>query len=300
MLRSYCVASGPSPAQSTDGGKHWAHLRSTPGVTVPSSTGGADCFAPGTCLLLGYAGDAVAGTRILVTHDAGGRWVEAQLPPGTWSLDSAICTGPKFCIAVGFTGHVERAAVLASYNGGLRWQVRPAPPGVLSLYQVACTVPKRCVVLGPPSDGMQVIGAAWSSGLVIFWTSNGGRSWAPSAMPARFDANQVSGAQVACSANVCTAVMSNTNMNMSLEPPPSVPPSFLLSDDYGRTWALDRSPGSLGRVAADADIQDLTCNGTDVCVAVGDGADGGVIFYSHDGGWTWAASHNLRGGPPWG
>jgi hypothetical protein len=43
-------------------------------------------------------------------------------------------------------------------------------------------------------------------------------------------------------------VMSNTNMNMSLEPPPSVPPSFLLSDDYGRTWALDRSPGSLGRL----------------------------------------------------
>ena len=31
-----------------------------------------------------------------------------------------------------------------------------------------------------------------------------------------------------------------------------------------------------------------------------DGLRGGVIFYSHDGGRTWAAGHDLRGGPPWG
>ena len=123
------------------------------GKTVPSSTGGADCFAPGRCLLLGYAGDTGAATSVLVTHNAGGRWVKAQLPPGAWSLDSAFCTGPKSCIGVGSTGHVERAAVLASSDGGLSWQVRPAPLGALSLSEVACPVPDRCVVLGPPSDG---------------------------------------------------------------------------------------------------------------------------------------------------
>jgi photosystem II stability/assembly factor-like uncharacterized protein len=155
-------------------------------------------------------------------------------------------------------------------------------------------------VLGSPSDGWQGIGAGWSSGLVVYWTSDGGRGWARSTLPARLDTTQVAGAQVACSANTCIAVLSNTNMNLSLEPAPSVAPSFLLSRDYGRTWALDRAPRSLGRVAANAAIQDLTCNGTDVCAAVGDGLRGGVIFYSHDGGRTWAAGHDLRGGPPWG
>ncbi len=33
--RSYYVASGSSPAQSTDSGKHWAHLRSKPGEDCP-------------------------------------------------------------------------------------------------------------------------------------------------------------------------------------------------------------------------------------------------------------------------
>ena len=111
---------------------------------------------------------------------------------------------------------------------------------------------------------------------------------------------QVSGTQVACSANTCVAVLSNSAVPGSSELAPGVAPSFLLSRDYGRTWALDGSPRSLGRVAANSEIQDLTCNGTDVCAAVGDGLRGGVIFYSHDGGRTWAAGHDLRGGPPWG
>ena len=182
--------------------------------------------------------------------------------------------------------------MLASADGGLSWRDLPAPAGASSLSQLSCSAWTSCVAVGslgaPGSLGTQ-------SQSVVFWTDDGGRSWARAAMPllpdGRPSAMQLSGAQVACSADSCTAVLSTRTFLAPSEY------SFLVSSDHGRTWSLDRSPRALGQVAANADIEALTCNGAGVCAAVGD--SGGAVFYSHDGGRSWATAQGSGGGPPW-
>ncbi|HET9060091.1 MAG TPA: hypothetical protein VFN61_09240, partial [Acidimicrobiales bacterium] len=296
--RSYCVAAGSPPVQSIDGGRQWAPVLSSSEATVPSFAARADCFAAKSCMLLCYRHNGGPASPIMVTHDEGKHWVRAALPPGAWSLDSAYCTGPERCIAVGSKGPraSPRAAELDSADGGLSWHSLTPPPGTSSLSDVTCPAAARCVAVGSPlvtfSHGDPV-----SSGPAVFWSRDGGRSWARSVLPSlpggRPSSTQVTSDAVGCSDNVCTAIVSVTAF---FGPSKS---ELLLSTDYGRTWALNSTPRSLARFAAGADIQALACNATRVCAAVGDGDDGGVIFYSHDGGLTWATAHGRKGGPAW-
>lgn len=212
------------------------------------------------------------------------------------ALDSADCTGPQHCIAVGSIGKRQsQAAVLSSSDGGLSWRSLPALRGAGVLTEVTCSTATRCVAVGTPeaARGLPITGTAQP---LIYETEDAGRAWVRATLPVpphSAEPGLFSSAQVACSGASCMAVLNASNL---LAPTVS---SFLISSDHGRTWALDRSPRALGSVAWSANINSLACDEYQVCVAVGAGDDGGAIFYSHDGGRTWAEAHGLRGGPPW-
>lgn len=292
---SYCLAAGSPPAQSTDSGYRWQPLTLKGSAASSSFSRTADCFGPQRCLLAGYHAAGGPAVPVMVTDDMGRHWDKAHLPAGTWALDSVACTGPRHCIAVGSIGSQQsQAAVLGSGDGGLSWHRLPAPGGVGALTEVTCRTTTSCVAVGAPAATPGLTNAG-SAGPLIFQTNDAGTTWIRASVPVLPGVAGTLGSNtdLACSGHRCMAVVTEVALLSGSS-------SLMTSTNYGRTWVLDNSPGALGNVAAGASINAVACGGEQVCVAVGDGDDGGVIFYSHDGGRTWGWAHGARGGPPWG
>jgi photosystem II stability/assembly factor-like uncharacterized protein len=188
-------------------------------------------------------------------------------------------------------------SLLSSADGGMSWQKLPAPASALqaSPSYIACSGNSRCVlfalsVRAPSKAGP---GGARIEGFV---TSNGGRTWARSRFPKLPDGQHPeydSLPMVACSAARCVSYGSPVR-----DAPLSRSP-LLTSADHGQNWVLDSSALSLAHLAGTSEIKALACDQGGLCVAVGEGADGGVIYSSRDGGITWRVGHGARGGPPW-
>jgi BNR/Asp-box repeat len=300
---SSCLAedSLTTPVLTSDGGRHWSNIR---GQLFASGNLAlqADCFSPGRCLLAGFFRErGQTATPLLVTHDGGGHWVKPQLPRGSWSVATVGCPSADVCMALASTGVAQTAAVLSSTDGGLTWQRLAAPgSGLVTTYSssyIACTGTKACLLSSLWAPKATRAEPYPPAKFATYVTTDGGRKWVLSTFPIlpRGQRLEYMGApMVACSARLCMAYRSPGLYSGPIYSP------VLLSTDLGEEWTVDRHTLSLAQVAGGSNVRELTCDAGSLCLAVGESSNGsGIIFYSHDGGVTWATAHGARGGPPW-
>lgn len=294
---SHCLAVGLTPAvQTSDGGLHWSEVRGLP--PDPQSVLETAGYCPSTlrCLILGMRNvKRGAAAAVLVTKDGGEHWASAEVPAGIAQVTSVGCNGTQ-CTGVGSTETSETGAILSSANGGMSWHQLPAPEPFLPFPSyVACTGSNTCVLFALSVPVLSKTGNNQAK-IEGFVTSDGGRTWARSRFPKLPDGQhpQYDGLpMVACSSTRCVSYG-----QPAFEGSPSRSP-VLTSTDQGRHWAVDRSALSLAQLAGSSAILALTCGDGGLCVAVGKGTRGGVIYFSHDSGSTWGVAHGTGGGPPW-
>ncbi len=127
----------------------------TPGAGVSS----ASCWARGACIAVGSKGEVDDATGLALELSSGS-WQTMPLPSGIYALVSVSCSGPTFCMAIGWAARgTDDVAVL--WNG-LTWQEVALAPTTYStsLYVVSCPTASFCMAVG--SGASSPIAEKWN------------------------------------------------------------------------------------------------------------------------------------------
>jgi hypothetical protein len=161
------------------------------------------CNGPGSCTTVGTYRTNSSDTQAMAVSETGGTWSQAVeiVPPanaasgsaGDATLNSIVCPGTGFCVAVGEyadnVGHTR--AMLAEESNGMwhRASEIALPPNassnpVASLHSVACMVPGSCVAVGEYSDGLngqpmvvEEAGGVWGQASEIASSTSAAYHW---------------------------------------------------------------------------------------------------------------------------
>jgi photosystem II stability/assembly factor-like uncharacterized protein len=140
---------------------------STPSPSAWQATGttalplyAISCMTPSICIAVGGASGQGAAYS---TGNGGSTWADLLLPAGTPILEGVSCPSSSECVAVG------GALILVTSNAGATWTA-DAESG--DIRAVSCPDTVHCVAVGA---GVSSKGASYSS-------SNGGTSWAMTAI----------------------------------------------------------------------------------------------------------------------
>ncbi len=196
-------------------------------------------------------------------------------PDGALSYNAISCPTSTDCLAVG-SGVDNTLDTITTSDGGASWT--PVTEAAMIDLQIASGLVPSAFLSGVVCLDQQHCIAADDQ---LLATSDGGRRWAPAAVPSGFFVSSVS----CTTAGTCVAV----GVDASLTPPSGlyVPPTAAVhfSVDGGATWSAGQLPAGPWRLAT-ADCVSLT-----VCYAAGwdlaRSSASEVIFETATSGRTW-------------
>jgi photosystem II stability/assembly factor-like uncharacterized protein len=217
-------------------------------IACPSTT---MCVTNGTT----NVGSGAIPSGILVTTDAGRRWVSERLPlrMGVFGFS---CPATRVCFAIGAGGYGygphEFAAILSSTDAGRSWRTRLDIQGP-GINEIACSTTSTCVAGEEDGDTVNV-------------TTDSGSTWTTRAFPPGLGVGEVT-----CpSTSVCYVTASN---------------GILATADSGDTWAVRALPSDNSPIA-------ISCPSPTACFVIAQTSNRHNDFLSTiDSGHTWSIIH---------
>jgi hypothetical protein len=240
---------GLQPARAEAASSSWYFIRS------PDSGGGQNLLDGITCIT---TTDCFAVGIFHRTHKSGGQGLVESWNGKAWSvvtspspdsgpdgLGRLSCTGPTFCVAVGYA---QKQTLIETWNG-TNWSITPSPNATSSdvLGGVSCTSPTFCVAVGDEETG---------SGELTMVESWDGTTWSvvPSPNPLPIDTGL---SDVSCtSPTSCVAVGFTGGYNTT---------QTLVESWDGMTWSVVPSPNPS---TGDDFLSSVSCYSSG-CTAVG-------------------------------
>jgi hypothetical protein len=223
---------------------------------------GVSCGSSSACFAVGYAGNRPGTAGIaLVLRWNGRRWaIEPTARPAgaqTSFLSGVSCTGPRACMAVGFSNDANGTqAPLTERWNGRRWSLQPMPrvPGQLDtqLAGVACAGERSCTAVGFFTNvtGIDVM-------LAEHWN---GTRWAQQSPRYPDGARHVEFSSVSCpSLASCTAVGVFNDARGADQ--------ILAERSKGGRWTIARTPTAPG--TSSRSLSGVWCVSATTCTAVG-------------------------------
>jgi hypothetical protein len=268
---SWCAAVGESggsgspvtPLAESWGGSAWT-IADTP---IPTGAGearlqGVSCTSPTACLAVGSMTLASGAIQALAERWDGSTWVveNPAVPPRatTMVLEQASCATATNCTAVGsyWVGNYQAEFALAERWDGATWTLQePASPGLNGdneLQAISCSSVSACTAVGHTGAG-----AAGGSPLAERWN---GLAWTQQITDPIGAGTQLLG--VSCPASTaCTGVgywFDGSVHGGAWRP--------MVQRWNGIAWTSQQPAASTD---THAELQDVSCASTSVCVAVG-------------------------------
>jgi hypothetical protein len=230
-------------------------------VVLNNALYGVSCTSWKQCVAVGTrAGNTAVAFRPLAELWNGTRWHTVPMPgPVTLTraqMSEVSCRSRRFCVAIGY--HFSPAgkgyAVLAESWNGARWQIIQSrnPNGVRSAFlnAVSCRLSVGCIAVGGSagrSGGGHAIAERWAHGrwgvLRVRW-------------PAGAVATELNG--ISCDSSSCMAVGMYAVASGRV---------LTLAERWtGKSWELLKSANAWAPLS---DLQDVSCNSSSLCMAVG-------------------------------
>jgi hypothetical protein len=222
---------------------------------------GVSCTSWKQCMAVGTrAGKVAVAFRPLAELWNGTRWRTVPMPgPVTLTraqMSEVSCTSGRFCVAIGyhFSPGGKGYAVLAETWNGARWRIIQSRnrSGVKSAFlnAVSCRISGGCIAVGGSagrSGEGQAIAEQWAHGR---WRALPVRS------PAGAVATELNG--ISCGRTFCVAVGLYSVASGQI---------LTLAERWtGKSWQLLKSANARAPLS---DLQDVSCNTSSLCMAVG-------------------------------
>jgi hypothetical protein len=295
-----CIAAGDAitgastlPRAERWNGTSWTR-QSVPGQGAFAGLAAVSCTSASGCTAAGNADGINGGEQALAERWNGQKWAaQTTSNPRVAQpnvLSGVSCATTSQCETVGAVISLndpagEFGAPIAAHWNGSRWaQQHPSSfPGsrASSLTAVSCSSATACTAVGGKSD------ATLNGAFAERWN---GHRWAGQHLP-NPTKGQFAGigrflASVSCSsASACTAVGGYT---------PSIPtdsPQNTLAERWnGKQWAIQATPVLATTVFESAQLAGVSCPARRVCVAVGQGPNGGALAERWNGS-KWTVRH---------
>ena len=188
------VATATSPLVEQWNGQTWS-IVATP-TTPPAGWTSVSCTSPAACTATGVATSGTPGALTYLTVVAqwnGTAWSSSRLPTPATTIrlpTSVSCTGPMFCVAVGWQAPIAKGGTTTGPTSmfDLQWNgsawtssvvVTPGPTHELLAESVSCATPSICVAAGAQLTEKGTT-TAGESAVLEQWN---GATWSPVAVP---------------------------------------------------------------------------------------------------------------------
>lgn len=269
---------------TTDGGAQWVES------SVPESSGTPlSCPSATVCATLG---GHLSQTVFEETTNGGTTWHTEPFPPEEGAVLS--CTTATSCVAIAKSCPRPTACVtilnpgaataFVTADGGANWTSYELPTGVTQTpSSIRCFSDGACAALGNVESLSTSSGAYPTLKLTLFgiYSTDGGKSWSLSEVPAGFTA----GTDMACAGPTSCLDIGTSGSNQG---------SVAVSVDGGRKWSLASTPlASQGAV----ELNWLACANDGPCFAAGLATGGKTsdtpspfVVETSDRGATWRLS----------
>jgi hypothetical protein len=223
----------------------------SPSVSSPGSEGnGISCVSANFCMAL--------ASNSLIEQWNGTAWSTAQAGSDTApNLSAVTCTGPSFCLAVGFVESAGGGAYSEEWNGTTWTAVNvPLPAGSTggALSAVSCVGPDACTGVGRSGT------AGGNITLAEQWNGTG---WSIESTPNQAGSTTARFSSVSCAITTSLSCMAVGEYS-------SAGGSFTLAERWnGSAWSITTTP-SLPGGAVMGELVGVSCIGPSWCAAVGD------------------------------
>ncbi len=254
------------PFQETETAGTWSAADGPAGTLLPAGAVTGDlsslsCPAAGTCVAVGYDGDAAGNTHMLVATLSGGSWSAAALPDPAGAtqpvLTGVSCTALTTCTAVGYATGSSAEQPLVATLAGTSWTTGllalPTGAPFAFLNAVSCPAAGTCVAVG----GAELAAGGGAQPLL---ETGGGTTWAASTLALL---TGTSGAQlwdVSCTSTTTCESAGTAQLTAGHT-------QAEVAQDAGAGWALSAPalpPGTVG-----SGLYDISCPSATSCVAGG-------------------------------
>jgi hypothetical protein len=230
------------------------------------SCSGTGCVVVASACSPGGCGGLLPASALYSTN--GGRsWKAVAFPSNYGDVNSVSCGSDVLCVATvtkGPLGPHTTSALAVTKDGGSSWTF--IDEAKYDLSASACGSATSCFAVGSLVGGS----TSFTSDSIV--STNGGKSWAQFAFPAR---KADIDAATCASATDCIAVGENSSYTGAV---------VYLSKNVGKSWSPAAVPTGTDEISA------VSCNGVD-CVAL----NGTQVLISKNGGKSWTL-HSLPSG----
>ncbi len=245
------------------------------------------CINTSRCWAAGEAGSD--GGVIIASSNGGASW-DTQLQDAKTSFSSITCASATYCWAIGHKSG-STPTIFDTVDGGSNWHAETIPSGVDFLGNISCTDTSDCWAAG----SRQKRGASLEA---VLNTTTSGRSWTEQTTPKISDGMGDNAAITCNSASNCvyagfgalTTTNGGTTWKLRKVPDGTLPfvavscaskdcvalgyaesaipkneaADIVTSTNGGKTWTI-----TVEKVAAVTELSGVSCEGTKLCVAIG-------------------------------
>ena len=215
-----------------------------------------NCVSPTACY-----GIQLIGTSLMFSSDGGVTWSSpvASLP-NIAAVDAVSCPSAATCFIIGSNSANTSLVIDKSTKSGSKIATVRTLTGT-TFGTISCTTTSRCAAAVDLAQGGRT-----------FWTSDGGGTWSPHALPA----GTTPGGTMRCeSASTCVVAASYPDFNELVA---------ATTTDAGGTWKVTAVAPSTAPWASPGG---LACPALGECFAVGFGTAGSSIFGQHATNQPW-------------
>ena len=235
-----------SPADAATA--QWYHISSPEGGPGDNSLFGISCATQNDCVAVGgYYPQPGSGYEAFVEAWDGSSWSSSPSPSTTGFLSGVSCTGPDFCVAVGYTTSGGTDEALIETWDGSEWAVTASSvTGTAVLYSVSCVGSTFCVAVGDQTSAEETLAESWN-----------GSSWSTMASPGSGSGEALDGVSCLSTTN-CVAVGSQASGENT---------DTLVESWNGTSWSVVPSPSDSSFPVNV--LASVSCTSSTSCMAVG-------------------------------